>query len=515
VLFDLEILHMCAMMAMFGACFIGSNALLRKKIGFVPALVASILAALVVILGVDGFDLSSYSRDTYSTLSSIFRIEQLYVIGFGLICLVIAMPVSRIMSSQHYRSMYHMLIGTILILFIGYGENFALIVLTALLVALSFAEYFRLSEHNALSVFIERIFSPAFRGDEAMGFLGGFFYLLGAFLVTLLLPKEVAMASVSILAFGDPSATLVGKRFGKTKWSTNKNKSVEGSMAMLTVSVIVLLLYHFFYGLEVSLLTMILVAISVTMIEALPLRIGDNILIPMLGAMIIVAGTQIPVEWFVLLIILGLVVYYFRFLDLSATLVAVFFGLLILITSKPAFLVVLIDFLILGYLISRFRYDEKKKRKIAEKRAGTRTINPVIANGVAPVFFSLVYNLDPWAAVLLFAGAIGGAVGDVFATEIGGLSDRVYRPLAGRALVGDRGAVSMLGELGSLIGGSTLGLILAYLFSDYRLVFFSMLAAFIGSNIDSILNSYVPNITRSEVNVLATLVSGIALLFFY
>jgi len=32
---------------------------------------------------------------------------------------------------------------------------------------------------------------------------------------------------------------------------------------------------------------------------------------------------------------------------------------------------------------------------------------------------------------------------------------------------------------------------------------------------DSVLNSFVPNITKSETNVLATLTSGIILLLFY
>ncbi|MDY6985935.1 MAG: DUF92 domain-containing protein [Candidatus Thermoplasmatota archaeon] len=517
MLFDFEVLHMCAMIALFGAMFVGSNALLRKKFGFAPALITSIVFSLLVLLAAEGFDIKEYSGGTYAILSSIFRIEHLYIILFGLLCLGIAMPVSKVISSQAYRSMYHMLIGTILLLFVAYGEEFTLVVLVVLLVALSLAEYFRLGENNALSRFIEAILSPAFRGDEAMGYLSGFFYLLGVFFVILFLPKPIAMASVSILAFADPSATLIGKNFGKTKWSTNKDKSIEGSIAMLMVSIIVLVMFHLFYGLEISVITIIFVAIAVTLVEALPLRVGDNILIPLLGAMIMAAGSsaQISILWLILLVILGPLVYYMKFLDLSATLVAVFFALVILISSNPVFLVALIDFLILGYLISRFRYDEKKKKKVAEKRAGTRTINPVIANGIAPVFFSLVYNLDYWAAILLFTGAIAGALGDVFATEIGCLTNWAYLPFSGKVHVGERGAISMPGELGSVIGGSLMGLVLAFLFSDYRLVFFSILAGFIGSNIDSMLNAYVPNITRSEVNVLATLVSGIVLLFFY
>jgi uncharacterized protein (TIGR00297 family) len=519
VLLDPELLHMCGMIALFGVCFIGSNAIFRKKFSFSLSLLLSAAVTVLVVFGLDGFDLSGYTTQTSGLLSSIFRRGHIYSIVLGLSGIIIAVPLSRRMSSQAYRSLFHMMVGTVLLLFILPGEEFALVALTGILVILSFAEYFRIRENNALSKFAESLFSPAFRGDEAMGFLASFFYLLGIFLVVLFLPKPMAMASISILAFGDPSATIIGKKFGRTKWSTNRNKSIEGSIAMLMVSVMILFLFHTFYGLEVGFLTVILVAISVTIVEALPLRIGDNILIPLFAGMIMAASTNVqamPVQWFSLLIVLGLIIYYMRFLDLFATFIAIFFGFLILLASKPAFLIALLDFLVLGYMISKMGYEEKRRKNVAEKRSGMRTINPVIANGIVPTFFSLVYVLDPRASVLLFTGAVAGAMGDVFATEVGCLGDKFYKIFSmDRARVGDRGAISLLGEFGCIAGSALIGLILAFLFDDYRLVFFALLSGFIGSNMDSALNSFVPNITKSETNVLATLTSGIILLLFY
>jgi len=84
-------------------------------------------------------------------LSSIFRRGHIYSIVLGLSGIVIAVPLSRRISSQAYRSLFHMMVGIVLLLFILPGEEFALVALTGILVILSFAEYFRISENNILS----------------------------------------------------------------------------------------------------------------------------------------------------------------------------------------------------------------------------------------------------------------------------------------------------------------------------------------------------------------------------
>jgi len=174
VLLDPELLHTCGMMALFGVCYISSNALFRKKFGFSLSLLLSATVTVLVVFGLDGFNLSGYTTQTSGLLSSIFRRGHIYSIVLGLSGIIIAVPLSRRISSQAYRSLFHMIVGTVMLLFILPGEEFALVALTGILVILSFAEYFRIRESNVLSKFVERLFSPAFRGDEAMGFLASF-----------------------------------------------------------------------------------------------------------------------------------------------------------------------------------------------------------------------------------------------------------------------------------------------------------------------------------------------------
>jgi uncharacterized protein (TIGR00297 family) len=193
-----------------------------------------------------------------------------------------------------------------------------------------------------------------------------------------------------------------------------------------------------------------------------------------------------------------------------------FFGLLVLLSATQQFLVVLMCFLVLGFLISRFKYREKEKIGAAEANYAKRGINPVIASGIISTFSALLYTIEPGLSIFLFSGAISTALANVFATEIGVLQKNpiiLFKFKKVRA--GTRGAVSLLGEVGGIIGALLMGSAMAYLFSDYRLVFVSLVAGFFGCNVDSIMGSYVPNITKSEVSVFATLLGGLFALIFY
>lgn len=60
---------------------------------------------------------------------------------------------------------------------------------------------------------------------------GSFFYILGAFVVISLFDKQIAMASIVILALGDSSSHLIGKYIGRVKHPFNSVKFLEGHIA--------------------------------------------------------------------------------------------------------------------------------------------------------------------------------------------------------------------------------------------------------------------------------------------
>jgi len=93
-----------------------------------------------------------------------------------------------------------------------------------------------------------------------------------------LFSKETAVISVLFLTISDPLAAIVGKWIGKTSIF---DKTVEGSAGFFISSVIIIFLFS-----GVS-FTMVTVAFIVTIIEALPLKINDNILIPLTAGYLI------------------------------------------------------------------------------------------------------------------------------------------------------------------------------------------------------------------------------------
>jgi dolichol kinase len=100
------------------------------------------------------------------------------------------------------------------------------------------------------------------------------FHALGIALTLLIFPTRIGYAAIAVLTLGDSSASILGKRFGKTKIPFNRGKSVEGSMIGLVFAFLGSLLF-------VDPVTAIVGAAAGLLIEALPLPLDDNLLIPL------------------------------------------------------------------------------------------------------------------------------------------------------------------------------------------------------------------------------------------
>ncbi len=111
---------------------------------------------------------------------------------------------------------------------------------------------------------------------------GVLFYTIGAFLVLLLFPKEIAYAGILILSVGDAASNVVGKHFGKIKTKLNPDKYVEGTLVGVLISIPIA--YYFvpniWAAISASCLAMFLEMPNVKLFN---FEIDDNLLIP-LGA---------------------------------------------------------------------------------------------------------------------------------------------------------------------------------------------------------------------------------------
>lgn len=202
------------------------------------------------------------------------------------------------------------------------------------------------------------------------------------------------------------------------------------------------------------------------------------------------------------LIAFGLVAVFFRALDVTGSIVAIFFGSLILYSQGLNYLLVLIAFLIIGSLFTRYKYRYKKEIGASEPHGGRRSINPVIANGIIPTFMAVLGN--PY----LFVGSLSAALADTMATEIGSLHQNPVLITTGdRVKAGTRGAVSILGESAAVFGALIIAIV-SILLTDasyIHIIIIALVSGVIGCNVDSLIGASMNFISKEEVNLLGTL----------
>ena len=114
------------------------------------------------------------------------------------------------------------------------------------------------------------------RIEEETHLTGAFYYLTGTAVTVLVFPREIALTAILFLAFGDPAATLVGLWRGRTRiWG----KSLEGNLVCLAICLAVGIVSASFQP-DLSIWVAITGAFWAAILEAVPLRVNDNITIP-------------------------------------------------------------------------------------------------------------------------------------------------------------------------------------------------------------------------------------------
>ena len=104
---------------------------------------------------------------------------------------------------------------------------------------------------------------------------------LGALAALLLFPPPVAYISIFALALGDGLSSLIGKMYGKIRPDFLFGKSIEGSVACFTVTFVSAWL------ISRNLIVSMTAAVTATVVEALPLKDYDNIVLPLVVGIVV------------------------------------------------------------------------------------------------------------------------------------------------------------------------------------------------------------------------------------
>lgn len=208
--------------------------------------------------------------------------------------------------------------------------------------------------------------------------------------------------------------------------------------------------------------------------------------------------------------------------SVSGMLTGVLFGLLTVVLGGYGWFAALVAFFGGGALATKFRYDEKLDRGVAEESGGARTSGNVLGNSAAALAALLGFAaaarlpLSPYVFAFAFAGSVATALADTLSSEVGGVFDNVRLiTTLERVPPGTDGGVTWQGELAGLAGATLVALIVGAAPSvPIALVEAPAVVAagFVGMTVDSLLGALVEGgrIGNQTVNFLATLSGGVA-----
>ena len=183
-------------------------------------------------------------------------------------------PAAETLLKEFFRKSIHLCAG--LVPLVAKLSTSAACVLLALAIAVySACELLRL--RGVRVPIVSSVTAYAARDRDAGRFvLGPVTLALGVLLSLLIFPLRYATAGILALAFGDGTASIAGKLFGRHRLPGSIGKTLEGSLACFTFVFITSLAVtrNFFHAL--------FLALTAAVFEAIPLKDFDNLLIPLL-----------------------------------------------------------------------------------------------------------------------------------------------------------------------------------------------------------------------------------------
>ena len=187
----------------------------------------------------------------------------------------------EIRNFEWNRQVFHAFLGIFIVILLRYNliDKQAILAITAIGLALSLLS-------KRISIPLIGYFLEKFERKHEMQRLPGrgvLFYFIGIYLSLFLFTKEIAMASIMILALGDSVSHVFGLHYGKIKHPLSQKKFLEGAIAGFVAGFLgakIFLPWHeaFF----ASLFAMVVEAIEINVGTE---RIDDNLIIPVIAGL--------------------------------------------------------------------------------------------------------------------------------------------------------------------------------------------------------------------------------------
>ena len=234
-------------------------------------------------------------------------------------------------------------------------------------------------------------------------------------------------------------------------------------------------------------------------------------------------------------IVLCLLAYYKNLLNLSGSIMAMIFGIVIGLAGGITWILLLFVFLITSFAATRYKFNVKVKKGIQEGKRGERTWVNVVANGIVPLLIAVLtlenlpfQGLDKTTGSVLFLSAVAVAAADTLASELGVLSKKTWlitdmRPVK----AGVDGGVSLPGQAAAAAAASytaIIGFLIFTLIDGLSLNWLHIILiidiGFLGCQIDSVIGAtletqgYVSKLTNNLMSIaLGTIIAWLVIIW--
>jgi len=188
---------------------------------------------------------------------------------------------NKINNTELKRKIFHILIGIIGIFLLIYNLITPFQIFIILIIGIFISLLSLKIKIPLISYFLNH-----FEREKDMKELPGravIFGVAGSLLVLKLFPKNIALASITILIFADPLSHIIGRVFGKTKSFLDNKKNIEGHLSGFIISSLLAMFFvPFCLAIPGALIAMLFESL---VIEIQKIKLDDNLIIPL------VAGT--------------------------------------------------------------------------------------------------------------------------------------------------------------------------------------------------------------------------------
>jgi len=174
------------------------------------------------------------------------------------------------------------------------GRSLAILVMGVSTAVFLVVDFLRLRINPLKSIFII-LFGSLLRRRELTSLTGGSYLMLASFVCLLIFGSSpsgrgVFIAAVSFLVVGDTVAAIVGLSVGRIRFF---RKTLEGTLAGLAACIGVAWVVSLLPGLDLPPGIGILGAVAASVVEALPIEVNDNVVVPLLSGAVMMVGLQV------------------------------------------------------------------------------------------------------------------------------------------------------------------------------------------------------------------------------